>query len=147
MDDRQIEARLFSEWSQLVAELERNGFDSLSRRQKVFHHIWMLEGELNNGGFSQYMFNSSGDRGLAAVEALREVGAHSMASICERFFALLAEGSPASDQDTRQAQLDASAERMGEDAFDDACTALEEEFYAGEDTLRRLLLDYFLRAH
>ena len=145
MDDKQLEARLFREWSQLVAELERKGFDALSDRQKVFHDIWMLEAELNNGGFAQYMFNSTGDRGLAATEALREVGAHSMASICERFFALLAEGTPASDQETRQAQLDESAERMGEDAFEDACAALEEEFYAGEDALRRLLADYLLR--
>lgn len=142
MDDQELEARLFAEWERICSAEEANGFPALSHRDQVFHDIWMLEAELNNGGFSQYMFNSTGDRGLRAVEALREVGAHSLATVCERFFALLSEGAPASDQDARQAQLDEAAERMGEDAFEVACSELEGEFYGGEDELRRLLVDY-----
>lgn len=139
MDVEELEGRLFAEWERVCRDEQRKGFAGLPHRDQVFHDIWMLEAELNNGGFSQYMFNSTGDRGLRAVEALREVGAASLANVCERFFALLASGAPAADQDSRQAQLDETAERMGEDAFEDACSALEAEFYAGEGELRCLL--------
>lgn len=142
MDDQEMEARLFAEWERICSAEEASGFQALDHRDQVFHDIWMLEAELNNGGFSQYMFNSTGDRGLPAVEALREVGAHSLAAVCERFFALLSKGAPASNQDARQDQLDEAAERVGEDAFEEACSALEGEFYAGEDELRRLLVQY-----
>ena len=142
MEVQELEGWLFGEWERICRDEEAKGFAGLPHRDQAFHDIWMLEAELNNGGFSQYMFNSTGDRGLPAVEALREVGAPSLANLCERFFALLSTGAPAADQDARQAQLDEAAERMGEDAFEDACSALEAEFYAGEDELRRLLVAY-----
>lgn len=142
MNDEEMEARLFAEWERISRALETRALEALDHRDQVFHDVWMLEAELNNGGFDQYMFNSTGDRGVSAVAALREVGASSLAKVCERFFALLTEGTPAADQDGRQAQLDEAIERMGEDAFDDACSNLEREFYAGEDELRRLLVMY-----
>ena len=146
MDDQEIEALLCAEWERICNTDEARGFQALDHRDKVIHDVWMLEAELDNGGFAQYMFNSWGDRGIAAVASLREVGAHSLATVCERFFALLAEGAPAPDQDARQAQLDEAGERMGEGAFDDACVALEREFYAGEDELRHLLVAYILNS-
>lgn len=142
MDIQELEGRLFAEWERICQDEQHKGFAGLPHRDQVFHDIWMLEAELNNGGFSQYMFNTTGDRGLRVVEGLREIDAPSLANVCERFFALLASGAPAADQDSRQAQLDEAAERMGEDAFEDTCSALETEFYAGEDELRRLLAAY-----
>jgi hypothetical protein len=142
MDVQELEGRLFAEWERICRDEQHKGFAGLPHPDQVFHDIWMLEAELNNGGFSQYMFNTAGDRGLRAVEALQEVGAVSLADVCERFFALLSNGAPAADQDSRQTQLDEAAERLGEDAFEDACSALEAEFYAGEGELRRLLAAY-----
>lgn len=85
--------------------------------------------------------NSAGDRVELVVDALREVGADEAAAVCERFFALLPGGRPIPDRDARQAQLEA-VDALGEDAFDQACLALEQEFYALEDDLRDRLCAY-----
>jgi hypothetical protein len=45
----------------------------------------MLEAEINNGGFSQYMFNSTSDRGLLAVEGCARSARIPLATVCERF--------------------------------------------------------------
>ena len=37
------------------------GYEKLTWPEKVFVCVWGLEGEVNNGGFDQYYFNSSGD--------------------------------------------------------------------------------------
>jgi hypothetical protein len=146
MDIADMEKLLFAEWDRICGEEQARGFADVSHADQVFHRIWMLEAELNNGGFSQYMFNSSGDHALSAVDALREVGADDLAAICQSFFALLRGGAPAADQDLRQGQLDEVAERMGEDAFEEACSKLQAEFCAGEDELRRQLVRYIREA-
>lgn len=140
-----MEKLLFAHWDRVSKEEHARGFAGMSPADRVFFCIWMLEAELNNGGFSQYMFNSTGDHALEAVSALCEVGAGDLAAVCERFLALLPGGRPATDQDSRQSQLDQAAERMGEDAFEEACSKLEAEFYAGEDELRRRLVSYIQR--
>ncbi len=135
----ETEKLLLLHWERLCAKKLEDGLGSLSRDEAIFYWIWTLEAELHNGGFWQYMSNKTGDDALAAVGALREIGAEDLASICELFFALLPEGSPASNQDLREAQLDQALERIGEDKFDNACDALEAEFYASTDELHRLL--------
>lgn len=133
------ERDLFAVWDRVFAREREVGFASLDHPSRVFLAIWELEAELNNGGFSQWMFNSAGDHAEFAVAALREVGASDAAAACERFFALMPGGRPSPDRDTRQQQLDAASEAAGEDAFEDACSALEQEFYALEDDLRNRL--------
>ncbi len=140
MTKNQTEQLLFKHWERLTAKMREGGFDSLSHNEQLFYRIWTLEAELNNSGFVQYMDNATGDHAIAAVAALREIGADDLASICELFFALLPDGRPAPDQKSREAQLNEAVERIGEDKFDNACAALEAEFYAGEDELRRLLV-------
>jgi Domain of unknown function (DUF4375) len=50
-------------------EFGKQDFARQSLPQKVFSAIWALESELNNGGFSQYFLNSTGDSTPFAVEA------------------------------------------------------------------------------
>ena len=75
--------------------------------------IWMLEAELKNGGFSQWMYNSYGDHAELTIAALREIGAEQAAAICERFFAMLPGGKPLPSRDDRQVQLDGAAASLG----------------------------------
>lgn len=143
------ERALFATWDRVSARQGEETLDQLPHSDRVFAAIWMLEAELNNGGFSQWTFNSSEDHAEFAVAALREVGAVRAASICERFFALLPDGKPLVDRNARQNQLEAAASAMGDDAFEDACQALEHEFYSVEDELRDLLFAFassYLRA-
>ena len=134
-----IESELFAAWERISARAKAVGFIALAQKEQAFLSVWVLEAELNNGGFSQWMFNSDGDHAELAVATLRAIGASGAAAACERFFADLLGGRPAADRDARQRQLEAAEERFGEDAFMDACAALQEEFYAAEDNLRERL--------
>lgn len=130
------EQQLLAAYERIYAREQEVGFDRLSRADQGFLAIWLLDAEVNNGGFSQWMFNSSGDHAELAVASLREIGAEAAAGVCDRFFALLPGGRPEGDRTIRQWQLDAAAALLGEDAFEHACEALEQEFYAQEDELR-----------
>lgn len=138
----EVEQALLVQWDRICAEWLAHGVGELSHEDQVFYWIWILQGEVDNGGFAQYMFNSTGDDALAATAALREVGAEHLADVCDRFFALLPGGRPALGPHFRQVQLDEAAARLGQDQLESACDGLHAEFRAGEDELRRRLLKY-----
>jgi Domain of unknown function (DUF4375) len=48
----------------------KQDFARQSLPQKVIVAIWAIESEVNNGGFSQYFLNSSGESAPFVVEAL-----------------------------------------------------------------------------
>lgn len=118
------------------------GFERLSHPEQVFLASMELLNEVNNGGFAQYMFNDFGDHGLAAVASLNEIGAKTVAAICEEFFRVLPGGKPAATRDDRQKQLDSVAGRLGSSAFDVVLDGLEKRFYAEEDDLEEKLAQY-----
>jgi hypothetical protein len=47
----------------------------LPKPQQVIYITWTLEVEVNNGGFNQYYYNSSGEFAKLAPEALKLIGA------------------------------------------------------------------------
>lgn len=51
------------------------------RKSKVVELIEELESEVNNGGFDQFYFNSSGDEVKLTIDALNLIGAHHTADI------------------------------------------------------------------
>ena len=60
--------------------------DSLNRfteAQKDFHYIQELEREINNGGFNQYFFNSSGNYAHETLIALKAIGANNTAKMLQ----------------------------------------------------------------
>ena len=64
----------------LLSESEKTSFgkEEFSRQsvpQKVFSAIWAVESEVNNGGFSQYFLNGTGDSTPFVVAALETIGA------------------------------------------------------------------------
>jgi hypothetical protein len=48
---------------------------SLSKGFQIVHATWMVEGEVNNGGFNQYFWNSSGKFQAEALEGYKLLGA------------------------------------------------------------------------
>src|SRR5687767_7987434 len=106
MSVEEKERELAATWERICARQGDDFLDALGHTDRVFSVIWMLEAEINNGGFSQWMFNSYGDHAEFTVTALREIGAEQAAAICERFFAMLPGGKPLGTQDERQDQLD-----------------------------------------
>lgn len=115
-------------------------YEELSEPEQVFRAIWELESQVNNGGFDQYFFNSSGDTAFAVVGALKSVGAQSTASIAARASAVFPDSLPPRDQTERQGILESLTEEQ-EDLLQD----LDDEFLAYPDNLTELLFDYVRR--
>ena len=55
--------------------------DKLTEEQKLFYYNQCLEREINNGGFNQYFFNSSGDFAHKTIQSLQTIGANKTADI------------------------------------------------------------------
>ena len=83
-----------------------------------------IRGEVNNGGFHQFLFNSSGHLGPDAVLAAREAGNTELASIVDDALEKVGEPFP-TDRDERQAALTTLSDDEFE-ALDRAYFALEE---------------------
>ena len=56
-------------------------FSDLTWAERVFRTVWGLKGEVDNGGFDQFYFNSSGDTAFFAPEALDAIGAKEAAKV------------------------------------------------------------------
>lgn len=57
---------------------------SWNRSRQAIYIIWMLEAEINNGGFNQFYFNPSGQFYKHIPEALKLVGATKFADLTDR---------------------------------------------------------------
>lgn len=109
-------------------------FEKLSEPEQVFRAIWELEGDVNNGGFAQYYFNSSGNTAWFAPAALEQIGARTASKIVTDANALFPSGSPHEDQHKREKQLD----KIDQDLFE----SFDDQYMSYPDNLRELLHTY-----
>lgn len=84
----------------------------LSGSERIFYITQSCEQEINNGGFSQYLFNSSGGLAGELAQAYREIGAVKTAAICGRALEALGGALP-TDEAGRRALLDALPDDAG----------------------------------
>jgi hypothetical protein len=85
---------------------ERRGFAAMTKPQRYYHAIEDYRDEVNNGGHSQYFYNSSSDIYETAIEGLRAIGATSKAAILSgslRAFAMLPPTNNAERRDLMEA--------------------------------------------
>jgi len=132
MSQRENELIALSE--QLCPMSWDHGLESLSDAEQVFVTIWELEAEVNNGGFSQYYWNSAGDHAEQAVTSLETIGAPKMADIVRQANAVFLDGPP-EDQERRIEFLEALE-------ADATFNRLTEKFCAYPENLSQLLYDY-----
>jgi hypothetical protein len=96
-----------------------------------------LEGEVNNGGFDQFFFNSTGNYSLETVRALELINANKTAAIlreaCDRFPGSMP---PTDILARREIMLSTVSPDAG--AFEE----LDARFYAYEDNLSQLMDDF-----
>ncbi len=114
----------------------RIDYDQLSFAERVFGLIWELESEVNNGGFHQYFWNSTGALAPYVVNALHAVGAVRTAALVQAALAEVGDV-PWSDDDARKAAITSLSPPVREklNEFDQA-------FYANPDDLTELLYRY-----
>jgi hypothetical protein len=118
------------------AKIER-----LNASQKTFLLIENLEREVNNGGFDQFYFNSSGDFANETISALEEIGAYKTAEIVRTANSELKNGNVPKNQTERQKQQ----EIIRENAIE-TWNKCDEQFYRYEEDLSSLLIK-FVRNH
>ena len=116
-------------------------FNHLSETEQTVILIRSLQGEVSNGGFDQFYYNSSGDFAAETVVALERIGAKRIAAVVAESNRLFPTQPPPSERSVRIAELDGFTDEMTE-----AWDHLEREFYSDPDELDELLLAYLVHA-
>lgn len=119
--------------------LSENGWESLSEPQRIVVAVRILTGEVENGGFSQYFVNSSGDRWRDALNGLSTIGAHADRALLEQALAKFGPDGPSVARAERHRQL---ARIVKKD--DEAFKSIEDDFYKDPDEREVLLLRYII---
>ncbi len=103
------------------------------KKEEIASLIESLEAEINNGGFDQFFYNSSGDDTAETIQALEAIGAADTSDIVRRAAALFPGSMPPKDRLARQEIL----LKISPDA--DAFDELDGEFCGYPDDLADLL--------
>jgi hypothetical protein len=108
--------------------------EKLTSCEKNIVYIEELEREINNGGFHQYFFNSSGNFTKETLNALNIIGSKIFFNILEKAINKFPNGSVPSDRNERQDILN---------KFDEGLwIELDNEFYKYEEDIYKLMIEY-----
>jgi hypothetical protein len=111
--------------------------ERLTESQKTVLFVENLEREINNGGFNQFFFNSSGDFTHETVKALKVINAFKTSDIVTKSISVWPNQDVPKDRAKRQDILEQIEE--GANPIWNEC---DEEFYKYQDNIVALLLDY-----
>lgn len=112
-------------------------FESLNSIEKNILYIEMLEGQVNNGGFDQYFFNSSGEYAHETLIALKEIKALLMADILDRAISVFPALPIPKDTEQRREYMKDIPESISE-----TWEKLDDEFYKYSENLAGLVINY-----
>jgi hypothetical protein len=124
--------------NQIFLALPVDAEDDYRRLSAAERYIWdvsWLITEVNNGGFEQYFFNGTGDHALAALEALKAIGADETSQLLQRACSVFATGFPQS-VDQRRLEL----RRINPNGRIAVLDELDDEFFERTENLYQLLL-------
>lgn len=113
----------------------------LSKAQQAFYITWEVESEVNNGGFNQFYFNSSGQWADKAVNAFLFFGATKHADLMDRANKIYHKIKPDLDKAN-----DGSLENFSKTYKDNPLNALDDEFYKIGEPLQQMRIKY-IRQH
>ena len=117
-----------------------DNMSALNAPERVFYITQLLEMEVNNGGFDQFFFNSSGNFSNEVVAAFTEIGAYRTAEICKKALTALGKAVPA-DRDERVKMLNAAASKKVEKLLSEC----DDAFYDYADDLNALNYAYVMK--
>ena len=112
----------------------------LSDAERIFYITQTLEMEVNNGGFSQFFYNSSGDFTDELVGAFTAIGANTTAAICQKAINAFGRDIPADTEDRRE-MLD----EMESDELNEILEECDDAFFAYEDDLNELNYNFAMK--
>ncbi|WP_342088757.1 DMP19 family protein [Dyadobacter sp. OTU695] len=114
-----------------------------NKSRQAIYMVWILEGEVNNGGYNQFYFNSGGQFRKHLPDALRRVNAIKTADLT-----LAANDSYEKQKDKITKHQDGSLEGFSKSYEDNPLNGFDEQFYALSEieNLQKLQVD-FIRKH
>lgn len=118
----------------VFSRFSKSGFDKLTRAEQRFFCLWSLQGEVENGGFDQYLFNSSGDYTGETISALEDIQLNEVADIVRRASLLLGDRGAEKDRLKRQKQLDALS-----DTDSATLRSLDKKFYEKSELIEEAM--------
>jgi len=137
VDRNEMNHRLIKFSESLNIRFWRVDYNQLSFAEQVFGLVWELESEVNNGGFHQYFWNSTGALAPYVVGALKAVGAVAAASIAQQALALVGPDVSWSDDAARKAHISELSSQSKEKLQE-----LDQAFHTYPDDLTTLLYRY-----
>lgn len=110
-----------------------------NKSRQAIYLIWLLEGEVNNGGFNQFYFNSSGQFYKHLPEVLRLVGANKFASLTEKANKIYEK-----ENEKITKHQDGTIEGFSKSYDDNPLNELDTEFYElpKKENLQQIQIDY-----
>lgn len=131
--------------SQYIAQKCSYGdnMENLNDKERVFYITQSLEMEVNNGGFAQFFFNSSGMFANELVAAFEAIGAKKTSEICKKAISIYGDEVP-TDRDKREELLTSDNEEEDEkiEALLNKC---DDEFFEYEENLPELNYQFILK--
>jgi hypothetical protein len=112
-------------------------FDQLAPAEQALVGIWELCQEVQNGGFFQYMHNSSGEHALTTGVILKKIGA-------DRFAFLVEEAMNIVDGRLRSMNYHDAYHSLPQEKKDRLYT-MDQELYSHDEQLNGLLLRYLMQ--
>ncbi len=125
-DDR-IEQAIFDNIYEIIGddyENELSNVKKLSIGQRAFFSTWIIEGEVNNGGFNQFYFNSSGQYAQMAEIGFMTIGAEKFSELTKRANKIYSE-----NKERLEEFDDGTMESFSESYKDNPLNDLDTEFY------------------
>ncbi len=110
--------------------------EKLNEHERIIFVTQILEQEVNNGGFAQFFYNSSGDFSNELVDAFTKIGALKTAEICKKALIVFNNDVP-TDKAKREELLDNLE-------CGDLLSECDDEFYEYEDNLEELNYTYIM---
>lgn len=116
---------------------------SWNNSRQAIYMIWMLEAEVNNGGYNQFYFNPSGQFYNHLPEALELVGANKFADLTKRANDTFEKENPKITQ-----YQDGTLEGFSKSYDDNPLNKFDDEFYDlyKTENLQQIQVD-FIRRH
>jgi hypothetical protein len=119
---------------------EAAGYTKLSDTEKLIYCIWWLEGEINNGGFHQFFWNSAGDYTGDTIKYLLAIDAKYTAELLRKASQIAFGGEVPADRNKRQEALE-----IDEDDKIEKLNVLDDDFYKYQDDITRLVNKYLTK--
>lgn len=114
--------------------------EKLSWAEKIFYFNTLLEDEVNNGGFAQFFYNSSGNFSAQLFDSLSAIGACNTAHIFQKALFALGECLPI-NREEREAFLDGAFT----DAISKTLSECDNAFYGSPDNLDALNYQFIMK--